>query len=564
MYCYQNTCKVKGIDWNRFVGKLRVIDFFCGAGGFSEGFRQAGFDVIWAVDKWQPAVTTHQNNHPESTTVLGDVLKIAYLPDAEFEDLVPDSEVIIGSPPCVDFSNSNRSGKADKTLGIQLIEAYLRIVARKMYKPDSILKYWILENVANSRKYIMDSYCASDLGLSGNFELKVKFQSSHVYLAQNFGVPSKRERFLCGNFPEPKITNRTADEFIPLKYVLDSLGKPNREQIGTIADPNYELNLAASNLTDHFYIQEVAEFEWEKAKRLKQDKGYMGKMSFPENLDKPARTVMATMSFSARESMIFGFGNNKYRAPTIREVASLMSFPIDYQFYGDSISQKYHLVGNAVPPKMAYAFAIGILDQIADNQAEVNLAPRNILTSNCFFDLTGKIIPTKIERTKKFNSRFRYHIPYFIIDRFRVELSNHNSDFLTNQIEWSSEIHFSQGPDAAVFKPLIDETFFSSSELTVSTNLQNKVISILGNSLELQNNYLQPRQHRQIKKIIGPEELLAIIKETLVISKFEVLTPYVIEHKSKRINIPRLIAFGYYILECITNSLNRGKNESRN
>ncbi len=67
--------------------KLKVIDFFCGGGGFSEGFRQAGFDVIWAVDNWLPAVITHQENHPESKTIQDDVIRLSKLPDNEFHEL---------------------------------------------------------------------------------------------------------------------------------------------------------------------------------------------------------------------------------------------------------------------------------------------------------------------------------------------------------------------------------------------------------------------------------------------------------------------------------------------
>ena len=114
---------------------MRVADFFCGGGGFSEGFRQAGFEIVFAVDKWEPAVSTYRGNKPGVNVVRDDVIRISNLPDDEFEALVPDSEVIIGSPPCQSFSHSNKSGHADKSLGIQLIEAYLKIIFRKKTKP---------------------------------------------------------------------------------------------------------------------------------------------------------------------------------------------------------------------------------------------------------------------------------------------------------------------------------------------------------------------------------------------------------------------------------------------
>lgn len=76
---------------------MRVADFFCGGGGFSEGFRQAGFDIVFAVDRWTPAVKTYLGNKPGVKVIQDDVIRISQLPDDEFEALVPDSEVIIGS-----------------------------------------------------------------------------------------------------------------------------------------------------------------------------------------------------------------------------------------------------------------------------------------------------------------------------------------------------------------------------------------------------------------------------------------------------------------------------------
>ena len=63
--------------------QLRVADLFCGAGGFSEGFRQMGFDVVYALDNWKPAVEAHRLNHPECETVLGDVLTIGPAPSSD-------------------------------------------------------------------------------------------------------------------------------------------------------------------------------------------------------------------------------------------------------------------------------------------------------------------------------------------------------------------------------------------------------------------------------------------------------------------------------------------------
>ena len=198
----------------------------------------------------------------------------------------------------------------------------------KKYKKRSILKYWILENVPNSQKYIKEEYTAKELGLSGDFTLSTRNTASRIYSAQNYGVPSKRLRFICGEFPEPQKTVQLESEFVPLGDILNRLGKPKEHLDRIILDPNYKLRMLSSSITDHHYIQEFAEFEWRQAKRLKEDKGYMGKMSFPENLRKPSRTIMATFSAAARESMILPYGKDKYRAPLYSRGCLSYEFPI--------------------------------------------------------------------------------------------------------------------------------------------------------------------------------------------------------------------------------------------
>ncbi|HZK76857.1 MAG TPA: DNA cytosine methyltransferase, partial [Candidatus Kapabacteria bacterium] len=104
---------------------VRVLDLFCGAGGFSEGFRQQGFDIVCGADNWGPANETFNFNFDLKSSRI-DLAVISLTPESIYQ--LPDVEIIVGSPPCVSFSSSNRSGKSDKTLGVQLIEAFLRIV----------------------------------------------------------------------------------------------------------------------------------------------------------------------------------------------------------------------------------------------------------------------------------------------------------------------------------------------------------------------------------------------------------------------------------------------------
>ena len=537
--------------------KLRVADFFCGAGGFSEGFRQVGFDICFAVDNWAPAVETYRANKPYCNVIQDDVVRISKLPDDEFEKTVPDTEIIIGSPPCVAFSNSNKSGNGDKQLGIILLEAYLRIVARKKFKQGSILKYWILENVPNLKKYIKEQYTPKDLGLEGDFILSPLGKSSGVYNAKYFGAPTNRKRFICGDFPEPQ--NILYDnELITLRKILDSLGEPLDSNKSKICDYNYpDLVMDVSEVTDHQYIYAVEPFEWEVAKRLKQDKGYMGKMSFPENIDKPARTVMATMSCRSRESMILANGKNKYRLPTVREVASMMSFPIDYRFYGSSKGIKHTLVGNAVPPKLSRALAITILGEC--NEPIPTSYPRILHDSRIpFIDLNYTTFPKREECLKLPTAKFKYHIPYLIVNSYRVELTNYHSDFINHKFTWDVELHHGQGKKSAKkFTPNIDRK-------EIPLNIIKAIDSWCTKNLptdsydDFQKIFCLTSVERKQNKLIGPYELLdslrRLIDSQLPIESFN-KTVLIMDPPH---SIPLVIQVGYYALQSILYAMKGG------
>jgi DNA (cytosine-5)-methyltransferase 1 len=535
---------------------LTVIDLFCGAGGFSEGFRQAGFRVVWGVDRWQPAVDTHKGNHPNCDTLCDDIIRISLLPDVAFHSIVPDSDVIIGSPPCTFFSNSNRSGNGNKSRGKELIKAFLRIVARKKYRRNSILKYWILENVPKASKHIKRKYKAKELGLDRNFTLEVKSKNSKEYNAKYFGVPSNRIRYFCGDFPVPKTVIEHDKDLILLEQILTSLGAPMEKLHQKIKDPLYGFRMHGSSVTDHHYLQQLSAFETRTILRLKQDKGYMGRMAVPENNRKPARTIMATMSFTSRECLVLAMPTNNLRAPTIREVASLMSFPIDYRFYGSSLGIKYKLIGNAVPPKMSFAFAKAILK--AENESVVETYPlighRNKIN---FKNLNLDELAIKTEKRKKHTARFKYHIPQFKYDTYRVELTNRHSDFDNLAFKWNVEIHYNQGKDKAkVYTPSLSNIPLTHHDNAKINSFVKLVESKLVNFKEFQLIHCMTMAEISSQKLMGPYEFLNKVKTFIEVEFKSDLAKYISLTSTPR-TLPKPIGIGYVL---INNCLNKMRN----
>jgi DNA (cytosine-5)-methyltransferase 1 len=356
-----------------------VIDLFCGAGGFSEGFRQQGFEMIAGYDHWKPAVDTYDHNFGSGKGKLVNILSFEK-DDALIEQL-PNTDVILGSPPCVSFSSSNQSGNADKSLGVRLTKTFLRIVAIKKHQPGSILKAWFMENVIQSMDHIAKDYTFKSLGLSAwatrmsldPRSIAISLSSNHAIIdSADHGAPQHRHRAVAGEvlsenkFIAPKATfyaKKGKKGYITLGRIQKALTSPGRKQkVGMVTDPLYRnIRLSVEDLTDHFYDTGLYQIEWENSRFQKINHPYMGKMSFPENTRKPSRTITATTIGTSREAVIYRcdrgrIGDGEFRIPTVRESASLMSFPITFQFMGGE-SAKCRLVGNAVCPAVSRALA---------------------------------------------------------------------------------------------------------------------------------------------------------------------------------------------------------------
>ena len=239
--------------------KLTVIDFFGGAGGFSEGFRQQGFEIIKGIDYWKPAVETFNHNFGLNGKSI-DVLE--YAGDIDKINQLPNSDIILGSPPCVSFSSSNKQGGANKTLGISLIETFFRIVAVKKHQANSNLKAWFMENVSNSIKHTKDTYTFTELNLTewANEQgidpdsQAINFIDNHKVLSSfDFGVAQSRKRLFAGEVIStgrfPDLENKTG---MTVRGIFKDF--PNPFDLNKVAiDPNYpDIKLIAIELTDHY------------------------------------------------------------------------------------------------------------------------------------------------------------------------------------------------------------------------------------------------------------------------------------------------------------------------
>lgn len=373
------------------MNELSVIDFFCGAGGFSEGFKQMGFEIKHGYDHWKPAIDTFNHNFNLQCQVKN---ILDFKQSIEEIENLPDTDVIIGSPPCVSFSSSNKSGNADKSLGVELTETFLRIVAVKKHQPNSILKAWFMENVVNSKRYLQTQYTFKDLGLTewANKHrispLKIAidlFENTSVINSADYGSVQSRKRVISGEIikkkkliiPQPTHQQKESQLNLPL-YNSISLIKRNfpspfeKKNKVLIKDIQYIIELEQHKITDHFYDTGVYEAEWRFSKHWKTNHPFMGKMSFPENVNNPSRTITATKIANSRESIIYKSeinrtGDGEYRLPTVREAAIIMGFPITYQFVG-SENAKWRLVGNAVCASVSRAFASTVLSALGIKQ----------------------------------------------------------------------------------------------------------------------------------------------------------------------------------------------------
>tara|TARA_B100001093_G_C26823995_1_gene1013203 strand:- start:1205 stop:2221 length:1017 start_codon:yes stop_codon:yes gene_type:complete len=324
--------------------KIKVISLFSGCGGFDLGFKKAGFDIIFANDNEKNLKETYEKNLGH-TLIVDDIKKID-------KKLIPNGDVIIAGIPCQPFSNAgNRKSTKDKD-GNLFLEV-IKVINNQKSKPAVI----VFENVRG----FLSSKDEKGILLTKRFEIEMEkcgYKTQFQLLnASDFGVPSNRYRVfvVCVlkkikknfYFPVPQILKQKIT-------VGDIISKPL---------PNNEIeevwDLSEATLKSVKFIKEGGSWKdipdkyLSKAhKKIRKNIVRYRSPNFYRRFSR--KEIMGTITATSspeNSGIIHPLKNRRY---SVREIARFQSFPDSFKFYGNSISIKYKMIGNAVPPKLAY------------------------------------------------------------------------------------------------------------------------------------------------------------------------------------------------------------------
>jgi len=363
----------------------KIIDLFCGTGGFSHGFVDYGhkFEVVAAVDNNKDACLTAGANHKGCYVVHDDIRHVRpstiqkHLKQAKVD-------VIIGGPPCQGFSSLRpfRSGKEDDPRN-SLFEQFALYV--NYFSP----KYFVLENVVgllthkNGKTLYAIEECFGTMNYSTDWR---------VLNAANYGVPQKRERFIMigvkgkrrVSFPKPthSFTGRGIGYRDRNKMVMGEKGLKNavtvmdalsdlpelssgeqRGEYATKPQNDYQgarrrgsqrlsLHVAANHSPQLLKIMQHAGANINNVPSHLITSGFSSCYSRMEG-NEPATTITVKFSSPASNKCIHPIQD---RAITPREAARLQSFDDSFVFCGSKTSIITQL-GNAVPPLLGRAIA---------------------------------------------------------------------------------------------------------------------------------------------------------------------------------------------------------------
>ena len=344
------------------------VDLFSGVGGLTYGFKLAGFRPVFALDFDYDAMKIYIRNNPEVNYIIKDIRKVSAREISErgqFEK--GDVDAVIGGVPCEGYSLLNRRYNPTDPRNYLFLE-FLRVV--KEARPKAIL----IENVSGLARRKNGSFKEAIEKSIEKLGYKV---SSFILLATNYGVPQKRQRiFFVGvdgneRFEPPSteyalLPPEGKDAFTVWDGISDLPPlEPGEEKTDYESPPKSEyqklMRKGAKKLTSHVAPKHP---KWTVERIKNTPPGHPIYKTFKQRIrlswDEPAPTIPAG---GVRPQWFFAHPEQP-RGLTVREMARLQSFPDKYVFDEVSIVKQRVLVGDAVPPLLAYALAKKLLEYL--------------------------------------------------------------------------------------------------------------------------------------------------------------------------------------------------------
>jgi len=304
---------------------MKIISLFSGAGGMDLGFKNAGFDVVWANEFDRTIWDTYLKNHTGQLDTRS-ITKISS------ED-IPDTEGIIGGPPCQSWSLAgSMKGIADERG--KLVYEYVRILK------DKNPKFFVFENVPGllSKTHFGEFQKLVEIFKEIGYKISFKLLN-----AKDYGIPQTRKRvFVVGI----RSDFNTTFDFLALKE------KP----LSTLSDAIYDLE-SVENTTDiknHEYFEGTFSSIYMSRNRRRD----WAEPSFTiqaSGRHAPLHPSSSAMKKIGKDQMIFE--EDFVRRLSVRECARIQTFPDTFEFIYKKIDTGYKMVGNAVPVKLAEIIA---------------------------------------------------------------------------------------------------------------------------------------------------------------------------------------------------------------
>lgn len=354
-YFSENTKLINSFDIKNTerTKKINILSLFSGAGGMDLGFR-GDFDYLGTHYDKQPSNLIFANDiYKQAAEVyevnFGHEVERRSITDIKVNELPQENvDIILGGFPCQAFSYSGKRKGLSDPRG-QLYLEMIRVI--KHYKP----KMFVAENVdgiRNSRKN--DKGKAVDVSaldvILEDFDKAGYAVQYQVLNAADYGVPQSRRRVIILGLR--KDLGTSDDVFYPEK-LFDQTGEITGNKWLSSKDGIDDLwgKINDPNILNH------TQKDYSKAKF------YPGKKMQGNNriaADRPAPTIRAehhgNIEAHYRTTLEDENDMNGWRRLSVRETARLQSFPDNFNF-ACSASAAYRMIGNAVPPLMAWHIA---------------------------------------------------------------------------------------------------------------------------------------------------------------------------------------------------------------